>query len=274
MDWKRFFDRLGMDGSRWQWRMMRWERQLRSLLSGSPSPDDFSVTKFLIIVNVTLFVIMVLFGVMSGLGLQTVLNPNTYLLIHVGAQVWPEVLANGEWWRCITYAYTHGGLIHLAFNMLVLYQVGPMIEREIGAIRYFVLYTMTALTATFAGFIWQAFIIRQWIPVVGASGSLFGLFGFAIVYCHRLGPPGKFMRDFMLRWIIIAFLFGLFVGADNAAHLGGAIGGAIFGFFTPLGVRGQTRMRGLFNTLGGVSLAATTFSLLFLVLSWFTRGGT
>jgi rhomboid protease GluP len=269
MDWKSFFDRLGMNGTRWQWRMMRWERTLRDILQGSPSGGKWSATRVLIAVNLLLYGLVVVQGVAGGAGPSSLLNPGTILLIHNGAQYWPLVLTDGEWWRCITYAFAHGGLIHLAFNMIVLYQVGPMIEEEIGTIRFVILYVLTALTATFAGLFWQVLYIRQWVPVVGASGSLFGLIGFAIAYYHRVGGTmAHNYRNFMLRWAAIAFVFGLLVGADNAGHLGGAIGGALFGLVLPIGVRGRQALRHFFNGLGAFCILLTVTSLLMMVLSW------
>jgi rhomboid protease GluP len=269
MDWKSFFDRLGMNGTRWQWRMMRWERSLRAILQGSPSGGNWSATKLLIAVNLVLYGLMVVQGIGSGLGPSTLLNPNGYLLVHNGAQYWPLVLTEGQWWRCVTYAFAHGGLIHLAFNMIVLYQVGPMIEEEIGTVRFVILYVLTALTATFAGFGWQVLYIKQWVPVVGASGSLFGLIGFAISYYHRVGGTmAHNYRNFMLRWAAIAFVFGLLVGADNAGHLGGAVGGALFGLVLPIGIRGRQVLRHVFNGLGIFCILLTVVSLLMMAISW------
>ena len=179
MDWKIFFDRLGLNGTRWQWRIMKWERNLRNIMQGNPTALGWSATKILIGINLLLFGLMVIFGAIGGLGLSSILRPSSYLLIHFGAQYWPLALVEGEWWRCITYAFAHGGLIHLGFNMMVLYQVGPMIEEEVGTMRFMILYILTALTATFAGLGWQVYYLKQWVTVVGASGSLFGLIGFA-----------------------------------------------------------------------------------------------
>lgn len=270
MEWKRFFDRLGMNGTRWQWRMMRWERNLRDILQGNSAGGTWSATRVLIAVNLVLFGLMVLQGMRGGLNLSSLLNPNAYLLIHAGAQYWPLVFTEGQWWRCITYAFAHGGLIHLAFNMIVLYQVGPLIEEEIGTIRFLILYVLTALTATFAGLAWQILYIRHWVPVVGASGSLFGLIGFAISYYHRVGGSmAHNVRNFMLKWAAIAFVFGLLVGADNAGHLGGAIGGALFGMVLPLGVRGRQVLRQAFNGLGLICILLTVASLFMMLVSWF-----
>ena len=85
MDWKTFFDRLGLNGTRWQWRMMKWERNLRSLMQGNPTSMGWSATKILIGVNLLLFGLMVIFGAIGGLGLSGLLRPNSYLLIHFGA---------------------------------------------------------------------------------------------------------------------------------------------------------------------------------------------
>ena len=269
MDWKAFFDRLGMNGTRWQWRMMRWERSLRDIAQGNASSGNWSATRVLIAINLLLYGLMVVKGIGAGLGLSSLLNPGGYLLIHAGAQYWPLVLAEGEWWRCITYAFAHGGLIHLGFNMMVLYQIGPMVEEEIGTIRFMILYVLTALTATVAGLGWQIVYIKQWVTVVGASGSLFGLIGFAIAYYHRVGGAmAHNYRNFMLRWAAIAFVFGLLVGADNAGHLGGAVGGALFGLVLPIGIRGRQIMRPFFNGLGILCILVTVISLLMMIGSW------
>jgi len=74
----------------------------------------------------------------------------------------------------------------------------------------------------------------------------------------------------MLKWAAIAFVFGLLIGADNAGHLGGALGGAAFGLVLPLGIRGQQVLRGFFNLLGGLCVLATLASFALLILSWFT----
>jgi rhomboid protease GluP len=262
MDWKRFFDNLGLNGTRWQWRMMRWERNWQALRRGEGLPADFSLTRILIAVNVALFLAMIGQGILTGYGLSVLLNPPTELLYFAGAQYWPHAI-DGQWWRCLTYAYTHGGLLHIGFNMMVLYQIGPLVEREIGTLRFFTLYTLTALTATIAGYLWHPMV-----PVVGASGALFGLIGFSAAYYHRVGPAGLYVRNIMLRWALFAFVFGLLVGADNAGHLGGAVGGALIGALLPLGVRGRQVWRPLFNLLAAACAVMTLASLAALLYSW------
>ena len=272
MDWPTIGAKLGLRTPKWHWRLLRWERAWRNLLQGGHANGATPLTWAILAINLAAFSVMVVKGALAGQGLRPLLNPDGYLLLHMGAQLWPLALVEGEWWRCLTYAYTHGGLIHLGFNMMVLYQVGPTIEAEIGSLRFITLYTLTALTATLAGLAWQLLMLKQWAPVVGASGSLFGLIGFAISYYHRVGgPTAHQLRNFMLKWAAFAFVFGLLVGADNAGHLGGAVGGALLGLVLPLGYRGRLTLKPLFNLLGGLSLAATVASLGLLVVSWFSR---
>ncbi|HEY7746754.1 MAG TPA: rhomboid family intramembrane serine protease [Desulfuromonadales bacterium] len=258
---------LSFNSVQWQWRLRRWQRNLRGLFRGNLQQAGVSVTGILIFTNLVLFTLMVAQGILAGQGPSAILNPDTYLLLHAGAQYWPLVLVEGEWWRCLTYAFAHGGIIHLGFNMVVLYQVGPLLEGEIGKARFIFLYTFTALTATALGYFWHPMA-----PVVGASGSLFGLIGFSVVYYHRLGPQGLHIRNFMFQWAIFAFVFGLLVGADNAGHLGGALGGAFLGLLIPVSWRRRSLLDQIFIGLAVFSTAAIFYSLAMLVLSWLSAG--
>jgi rhomboid protease GluP len=231
---------------------------LKNTLRGS------SMVQILIYANLILFSLMVLHGTVLGLGMRAIMNPPADLMVRWGAQYWPWVLQNGEWWRCITYAFTHGGLIHLGFNMVVLYQIGPLLETEIGWPRLFSVYTVTALVATLAGLLWHPVTV-----VVGASGAIFGLIGFSISFYHRVGGAlGIQRRNFMLQWALLALVFGFVVGADNAAHLGGAISGALCGWFFPLSIRAQRKTDKLFKGFAWTCAAVTAISIIFIPLSW------
>lgn len=220
-----------------------------------------SLVQILIYVNLGLFTLMVLHGTILGLGMGAILHPPTQLLRIWGAQFWPYAINHGEWWRCISYAYTHGGIIHLGFNMMVLYQVGPMLEEEIGWSRLLTIYTLCALTATFAGYLWHPLV-----TVVGASGSIFGLIGFSVSYYHRMGGHiAHQRRNFMFQWAVMAFFFGLIVGADNAAHLGGALTGAAMGYIIPTSIRNLRRTDKVFEILGWICGVITVISLIFVL---------
>ncbi len=253
--------------SSWEWKKRKWERNAREMIRGLRYPGQGPpiVTRTIIFLNLVFFSIMVLKGMAAGLGPGTLLRPDTMLLIHSGGQFWPLVIQEGQWWRCFTYAFTHGGLIHLGFNMVVLYTIGPLVEGEIGAPRYVFLYALTALTGTLAGLFWH-----PGTPVVGASGALFGLIGFAAAYYHRMGGTIAVQRrNFMLQWAAFAFIFGLLIGADNAGHLGGAAGGLILGLVLPIRGTLVRRTDPVFHVLGAASAAILVLSLLMLVFSWF-----
>ena len=222
---------------------------LKNSLRGS------SLVQILIYANLILFTLMVLHGTVRGLGMQAILNPPIDLMVHWGGQYWPWVLQHGEWWRCITYAFTHGGLIHLGFNMVVLYQVGPLLEAEIGWSRLLSVYTFSTLIATLAGLFWHPVSV-----VVGASGAIFGLIGFSVSFYHRVGGAiGIQRRNFMFQWALMAFIFGFVVGADNAAHLG---------WIMPVSIRNQRRTDGLFKSLALVCLVLIVISIAMIPVSW------
>ena len=231
---------------------------LKNTLRGS------SLVQILIYANLIMFTLMVLHGTILGLGMKAILNPPTDLMVHWGAQYWPWVLNHGEWWRCITYAFTHGGLIHVGFNMVVLYQVGPLLEAEIGWTRLLSVYTFSTIIATLAGLLWHPVAV-----VVGASGAIFGLIGFSISYYHRVGGGiGLQRRNFMFQWAVMAFVFGFIVGADNAAHLGGAVAGLVLGWFMPISIRSQRSTDKLFKGLAVLCTLMIIVSIAFIPISW------
>lgn len=223
-----------------------------------------SLVHILIYANLILFTLTVLHGTVIGLGMSAIFNPPAQLLVHWGAQYWPLVMNNGEWWRCFTYAYTHGGIIHLGFNMLVLYQVGPLLEAEIGWTRLMTVYSFSAIIATVAGY-----FMHPNVPVVGASGAIFGMIGFSISFYHRVGGTlGIQRRNFMLQWAVMAFVFGFVIGADNAAHLGGAVAGAGLGWIMPISVREQRKSEGFFKRVAYLFCLLTAISIIFIPISW------
>ncbi|GAB3594159.1 hypothetical protein GCM10027446_17610 [Angustibacter peucedani] len=138
----------------------------------------------------------------------------------------PDV-AEAEPWRFLTAAFLHSTsfIPHIAFNMLVLYQVGPYLEERLGAVRYLALYLVSA----FGGSVGYLALADPQVPsswygaVVGASGAVFGLFGALVVVQRRLG------QDLQGLYVMIGINFVLgFVIANVAwqAHLGGLLSGA------------------------------------------------
>ncbi len=270
MNWKDFFDSLGLNGTKWQWRIMRWERawkdrsetarqrrsqvtyrhkfcscgalldrdervcphcgkrapswraQVVSRAVGLVIPSALAVSSTLLIVNAMIFVLVVAIA-----GASALFAPPGELLVRMGSLV-PVFVYQGEFSRLLTYGYLHAGIIHLAFNMFVLSQVGPMLEQEIGKARFFTLYTLALLGGAVARLIVSGPAPMQ---VVGASGAMFGLIGFGIAYAHSVGGHSALdLRNFFIRWAFYAFLFGFLVPrVDNTAHVGGFLVGLALG---------------------------------------------
>jgi membrane associated rhomboid family serine protease len=140
------------------------------------------------------------------------------------------VLADVEPWRFLTSAFLHstGFLPHIAFNMLVLYQVGPYLEERLGRLRFLALYLVSAAGGS-VGFLALADPTNpfSWnAGVVGASGAVFGLFGALVLVQRHLGGTSQGL----LVMIGLNFFLGFVI--PNVAwqgHLGGLLTGAALG---------------------------------------------
>lgn len=160
--------------------------------------------------------------------------PPAEVLRALGALV-PLEAWRGAWHQVFTYGFMHIGPIHFIFNMLALSQVAPFLEKEIGSLRFLVVYVLTLVAAGLLDVAWRG---PSPVHIAGASGALFGLIGFGAAYGHRRGgAAGRMLRDFFVRWAAYGFVFGLAVGADNIAHAGGLAAGVVMGFL----IEGETR---------------------------------
>ena len=132
----------------------------------------------------------------------------------------------------VTSCFLHGSILHLGFNLLVLWQVGPFLERAVGRARFLPLY----LGAGICGSAFSAIAGRLFGTSlsIGASGAICGLIGAILVVGARTqGWRGPLARQ-MAGWLAFLFVLGLaknlqggVVQVDNAAHIGGALGGVV-----------------------------------------------
>ena len=136
-------------------------------------------------------------------------------------------------WQIITYAFLHGSLTHLLFNMFGVYMFGSDLERVWGPRRFLTFYMVSAVTAAIAQLI-VAGVTGAMYPTVGASGGVFGLLlGFAMVFPRRMVVP--LIPPIPMRAPIFVAIYGgleLFLGVTGTqagvahfAHLGGMAGG-------------------------------------------------
>jgi membrane associated rhomboid family serine protease len=152
--------------------------------------------------------------------------------IEVLFALWPLASGNFMPWQVLSYAFLHGDIGHLLFNMLGLWMFGSELERLWGQKRYIRFLVASALAAALAQIVWTM-VVGSRVPTVGASGALFGLLlAFGMLFPNRiivpLIPPipmkaKYFVAIFGGLELLLGFLGGS--GVAHFAHLGGMLGG-------------------------------------------------
>ncbi len=147
------------------------------------------ITRLLIIVNVLAFIWEVL---ASGGGMLSLMGGNTQGVANVleAGALWPAAaLVDHQWWRILTSAFLHGGLLHIGVNMISLWALGRFIESAAGPVRMTLIY-FASLVASGLGVIYLSPAANALVPTLGASGAIFGLFGALFAIGFKLGRPG------------------------------------------------------------------------------------
>jgi membrane associated rhomboid family serine protease len=132
--------------------------------------------------------------------------------------LWRPFVNEGQYWRLLTGAFLHENLLHIGFNMYLLYLLGMMLEPAIGSTRFAIIY----FASLFAGSLGA--LVATASPTLGASGAIFGLMGAAVVElrARRLSVWQSGIGGLIVINLILSFsLAGISVGA----HIGGLIGG-------------------------------------------------
>jgi membrane associated rhomboid family serine protease len=188
-------------------------------------PSITPLNKTLILINVVVF------------GLQYLLGA----VMDVYFALWPPQAAQYGYppfqvWQLLTYGFMHGSLTHLFFNMFALFMFGSDIERLFGSRRYLSYYLLCVIGAALMHLIVVGAADRPPLPMVGASGGVFGLLlAFGMAYPRRqlmlIFPPIP-----MPAWLFVT-LYGIFElvmgvtttasGVAHFAHLGGMATGFV-----------------------------------------------
>ncbi|KAL9024767.1 MAG: hypothetical protein Q9196_006269 [Gyalolechia fulgens] len=133
-----------------------------------------------------------------------------------------------QWYRFIIPIFLHAGIIHIGFNMLLQLTLGKEMEREVGSLRFLLVY----LSSGIFGFVLGGNFAPKGIASTGASGSLFGIIAWLLLdLLYHWGERKSPWID--LGWIIfdigISFVLGLLPGLDNFSHIGGFLMGLVLG---------------------------------------------
>src|SRR5579859_3032762 len=185
--------------------------------------SSMGVTQVFFGINVAVFVGMVLAGV------SMLDNPSGPELVRWGANFGPLTLS-GQWWRLLTCVFIHGGLLHIAFNMWCLWDLGRLAESLYGRWTFAGIYLVTGVAASLTSLFHNPAVLS-----VGASGAIFGIAGALIAsfYLGEFSLPRAAIAG-TLRSLVIFAGYNLFFGAviartDNAAHIGGLLMGLLMG---------------------------------------------
>jgi rhomboid protease GluP len=197
------------------------------------------VTRTLLALNVCVFVVEVV-----------VSRSASYLpirqLLALGASAPLMTVGEGRYETLVTACFLHGGLLHLAFNMLALWQAGPLVERAVGSARMAPMYLVAGAAGNLLSVL-HGWLAGPAVPTVGASGAICGVLAAALVIGWRTGGWGSPLTREMAKWLGFVILFGVFAdkltgeNIDNAAHIGGALAGAAIAAMWRRGYRYSSR---------------------------------
>jgi membrane associated rhomboid family serine protease len=187
------------------------------------------VSWVLIGANVGVFAIDAFLGGLAGLGLMSGGGP-----IYEWGYVSAGTVAGGEWWRILSSAFLHFGIIHLVLNMWALYLFGPLLEQLYGHVEYLVIYLLCAA----GGSVLTILVAPPDQRVVGASGAIFGLLGLAFAVSRRrhlaLPRQTRAVLGQIGSLLVINLAFTFFVpGISITGHLGGLAVGLFLGWLLP-----------------------------------------
>src|SRR4029079_8791941 len=156
-------------------------------------------TYVLIAINVVVYLVEIAGG--SG-GIN---NPSGSFVVDYG--LFGPFVAEGEWYRLVTAGFLHASLIHIGFNMLLLYLLGRLLEPALGTPRFLVLYFASLLAGSLG-----ALVLEPNSLGIGASGAIFGLAGSTFVIARGRG------MDALAGQIGLLHVFQLIFSLSRASH--------------------------------------------------------
>lgn len=136
-----------------------------------------------------------------------------------GIGSWTEGVTTGAPWQLVTSGFAHVDLLHIAFNMLALFFLGPQVEQVMGRARFLAVYGISLLAGS-AAVMWLA---EPYSSTLGASGAIFGLIGALLVVVLRNGGDPKPLAFWLGINVVITIAGGS--GISWQGHLGGLLGG-------------------------------------------------
>jgi membrane associated rhomboid family serine protease len=187
------------------------------------------VTYALIAINVLVYLAEGRVTVTSGGGTGTIYSKGALLGSLPGLPT--QGVAHGQWWRIVTSGFLHENILHIGFNMWVLYILGQMLEPTLGSLKFAVVYGVSLLTGSLG-----ALLVSPHVFTVGASGAVFGVMGAAAVEMRARQIP--VMQSGVGTLIVLNLIISFTLpGISWGGHVGGLIGGALVALVLQAGDR-------------------------------------
>ena len=199
------------------------------------SPKKIIMTKLILLICVVMYIIL-------GINSNNFLNIGINSLVDFGGNNL-LLVQSGEVWRIISAAFLHVSLIHLLVNMYSLVIIGTQVETFIGKLKFLFIYLISAIVGSLLSLIFNEVNIVS----VGASGAIFGLMGALLYfgYHYRL-YLSEAIKNQIIPVIVLNLILGFMVsGVDNAAHIGGLIGGYLASM--AIGIENKSKLRDKVN---------------------------
>lgn len=195
-------------------------------------PPDSKLQKFMrmrrgVLVNTIIVAVNILIFLLTELTGSSLDGRN---LVRWGAAQTQLIGQQHEYYRLFTCMFLHFGIEHLGNNMLVLVFLGDSLEREVGRLRYLLIYLIGGLGASGFSF-YMEMSKGESVVSAGASGAIFAVVGaLVIVVIRNKGKAGGYSTRQILFFAALSLYAGWRnAGVDNAAHLGGLICGLLLG---------------------------------------------
>nr|WP_225954345.1 rhomboid family intramembrane serine protease [Kibdelosporangium phytohabitans] len=180
------------------------------------------VMPILLVLNLAIFVL-------TAVDAQSVKDNGLSFWFRAG-ELWPPVVAGGEWWRLITNGFLHFGFVHVVVNMVSLFILGRDMEMLLGRVRFLALYLVSLLGGSVAVFVFTREEMTeyglQYAHTVGASGAIFGLMGALAVAVFRLKLPIAPALGVIGLNLVLTFTIAQL---SIWGHIGGLVTGALVG---------------------------------------------
>lgn len=230
-------------------------------------PHARFVTTIILLINVGLYLATAIFSQQAGMG-GGFMAIDGQTLLEFGAKYRAAIFGYGQWWRLVTAGFLHGGLLHIAMNSWVLFDVGAQVEEAYGASRLVTIYFVGSVSGFLLSTLWTSSLS------VGASAGIMGLLGamIALGVRNRHSAAGQAVRSVYVRWAVYVLIIGVLPGLhiDNAAHIGGLAAGFGIAYLAGTPRVGRTSLENLWRGAAAACIVLTAASFLMMYL-WFAK---